>query len=145
MRASDKVLLEAAYASWAVQDLDATLSCFAENVMFAIHLTEEVPFAGHVRGRDALAKVLQGIIDEFDFLEYKPIQITSQGIAFHSQVKFHYRHKATGLEYEGTMRHVWRIQGDQITRFEEFHDLTRVRAFFELLAQAKQATAPAKR
>ena len=49
---------------------------------------------------------------------------------------FHYRHKTTGLDYEGSMRHVWLIVGDQIVHFEEFHDMERVRAFFGLLAHA---------
>ena len=52
-------------------------------------------------------------------------------------MRFHYRHKETGLEYEGRMRHVWRVEGDKIVHFEEFHDAERVRTFFRLLAQAK--------
>lgn len=140
MRATDKILLEAAYASWAARDLDAIMACFAEDVRFVIHLPEAVaPFMGEVRGRNELRKRLQMILDDFDFIEYRPIQITSEGISFHSQVRFHYRHKVTGLEYEGSMRHVWRIQGDQITRFEEFHDAERVRAYFQLLARAMQS------
>lgn len=137
MRADNKILLAGAYAAWAARDLGATLACFAQDVVFAIHLpTEIVPFAGEVRGRDELAKRLQAVLDDFEFLSYKPVQITSHGIAFHSQVFFHYRHKATGLDFEGSMRHVWRIVGDQIVRFEEFHDTERVRAFFALLAHA---------
>ena len=42
----------------------------------------------------------------------------------------------TGLEYDGSMRHVWRIKGDRIVRWEEFHDIERVRVYFRLLAQA---------
>jgi len=137
-RASMIMVLEAAYAAWAAGDLQATLSWFDEDVEFVIHLPPEVvPFAGPVRGRDKLAQRLQSIIDEFDFIEYVPVQITPYGEAFHSQVRFHYRHKATGLEYEGTMRHTWRIEGDRIMRFEEHHDAERVRAFFQLLQAAK--------
>lgn len=137
MRADNKILLEGAYAAWAARDLEATIRCFAPDIVFVIHLPPEiVPFAGEVRGRQELAKCLQAVLDDFDFLTYEPLQITSHGIAFHSQVHFHYRHKSTGLDYEGSMRHVWRIAGDQIVRFEEFHDTGRVRAFFGLLAQA---------
>jgi ketosteroid isomerase-like protein len=138
VRASIPMVLEAGYAAWAARDLEGTLAVFAEDVVFAIHLPEDVvPFAGEVQGRDKLAPRLQAIIDEFDFLEYVPLQITAQGGSFHSRVRFHYRHKETGLEYEGNMRHVWRVEGDRIVRFEEFHDAERVRTFFRLLAQAK--------
>jgi len=132
------MVVEAAYAAWAARDLAATLATFAPDVEFAIHLPPDVaPFVGEVQGRDKLAPRLQAIIDEFDFIEYVPLQITAEGESFHSRVRFHYRHKVTGLEYEGTMRHVWRVEGDKIVRFEEFHDAERVRSFFRLLAQAK--------
>jgi ketosteroid isomerase-like protein len=137
MQPSNKLVVEAAYASWAARDLDATLSCFSEDVAFAIHLPPEVaPYFGVQQGRDQFALRLKLILDDFDFLAYKPIQITSHGISFHSQVRFHYRHKLTGLEYDGTMRHVWRVKGDRIVRWEEFHDIERVRVYFRLLAQA---------
>jgi ketosteroid isomerase-like protein len=137
MRASDRLVLEAAYASWAARDLPATMSCFAEDVVFVIHLPPEVaPFMGEVHGRDELARRLQKILDDFDFIEYVPVQITAEGGSFHSRVRFHYRHKATGLEYDGRMRHVWRVEGDQIVHFEEFHDAERVKTFFAMVAQA---------
>ena len=135
MRASDRLVLEAAYASWAARDLPAMLSCFSDDVTFAIHLPEDIaPFMGEVRGLDELSKRLRMILDDFDFLEYRHLQITTEGESFHSRVKFHFRHKATGLDYEGRMRHVWRIEGDKIVRFEEFHDTERVRTFFAMVA-----------
>lgn len=137
MQPSNKMVVEAAYASWSARDLEATLSCFSKDVMFTIHLPPDVaPYFGAQLGRSELAVRLQMLLDDFDFFEYRPIQITSHGISFHSQVRFHYRHKMTGLEYDGTMRHVWRVKGDRIERWEEFHDIERVRAFFKLLAQA---------
>ena len=142
MRASIPMVLEAAYASWAARDLPATLAVFSRDVVFAIHLPPEVvPFAGEVHGRDELAKRFQAILDDFDFIEYVPLQITADGESFHSRVRFHYRHRATGHEYEGTMRHVWRVEGDKIVHFEEFHDAERVRAFFRLLAEAQSRSA----
>lgn len=142
MRASVPVLLEAAYAAWSAQDLDATLSAFADDVVFAIHLPPEVaPFVGEVTGKEQVRLRLQTIIDDFDFIEYVPLHITAEGESLHSRIRFRYRHKASGLEYDGTMRHVWRVEGDKIVRFEEFHDAERVRTFFAMVAQA---LAPAK-
>jgi ketosteroid isomerase-like protein len=143
VRASIPMVLEAGYASWAARDLAATLAVFAPDIVYVMHLPPDVgPFGGEVRGRDELAPRLQGILDDFDFIEYVPLQITAVGGSFHSRVRFHYRHKETGLEYEGTMRHEWRVEGDKIVRFEEFHDAERVRSFFQLLAQAKSQLSP---
>jgi ketosteroid isomerase-like protein len=131
--------MEAAYAAWAARDLNTTLAAFADDVVFVIHLPPEVaPFVGEARGKAELRGRLQVIIDEFDFLEYRPLNITAEGEHLHSRIGFRYRHKATGLEYDGTMRHVWRVEGDRIVRFEEFHDAERVRTFFAMVAQAQR-------
>lgn len=135
MRVSIPVLLEAAYAAWAASDLDATMACFSDDVVFANHLPADVvPFAGMSHGKAELRRQLQTVLDLFEPLEYRPLWISTEGGSFHSQVKLHYRHRATGLAYEGMMRHVWQIEGDKITRFEEFHDPERTRAFFKMIA-----------
>lgn len=136
MRASGSLVVEAAYAAWAAQDLAATLRCFADDVVFVIHIPSDVaPFMGEAHGKAQLEASLAAIIDTFHFVAYVPLLIRADGDAFHSNVSFHYRHKATGLEYDGTMRHVWRVEADRIVRFEEFHDAERVRSFFRLLEQ----------
>jgi ketosteroid isomerase-like protein len=138
MRAHDRIVLEALYASWAARDLDGVLSCCSDDILFTMHVPPEIiPFAGETRGKAAIVPRLQMILDEFDFLEYRPVYISDEGEVFHSLVRYHFRHKKTGYEIEGTMRHVWCVDGDQITRLEEFHDAPRVSSFFELLAQAE--------
>jgi ketosteroid isomerase-like protein len=138
MRARDRIVLEALYASWAVKDLDAVLACCSDDIVFVIHVPPEVmPFAGETRGKAAIVPRLKMILDNFDFLEYRPEFINDEGDEFHSQVRYHFRHKATGHDIRGTMRHVWRVEGDQIVRLEEYHDTPRVRAFFELLAESE--------
>ncbi len=138
MRARDRIVLEAMYASWAAKDLNAVLSCCSDDIVFAIHVPPEImPFAGETRGKAALVPRLQMILDDFDFLEYRPIFINDEGDTFHSQVRYHFRHKKTQLDIAGTMRHVWRVEDDKIVRLEEFHDTPRVGAFFELLAESE--------
>ena len=138
MRTRDRLVLEALYASWAAKDLDAVLACCSNDIAFRMHLPQEIaPFAGETHGKAAIIPRLQTIIDEFDFLVYRPIFIRDGGEALHSQVRYHYRHKATGYEIEGTMRHVWRMDGDLIAELDEFHDSARVQAFLELLAHAE--------
>ena len=135
MRTDASTLLEAAYAAWAAGDLDALMACFADDVVFAIRLPpENVPFAGLVRGKADLARQLMIILDDFEIVAYRPIQITVGADTFHSQVEFIFRHKATGLAYEGSARHIWRVENNKIVHFEEFHDIERTRAYFKLLA-----------
>ena len=139
MRASVTIVLESAYSAWAARDLEGTLAWFADDVTFIIHLPPEAaPFVGEVTGKANLAPRLQAILDEFEFVEYVPLQIRADGDVCSSRIRFHYRHKATRLDYDGTMRHVCRIAGDRIARFEEFHDTERVRTFLKLVEQVRR-------
>jgi len=134
MRAKISNIIEALYASWSVKDLATVLDCFTDDAVFALHIpTDVAPFAGETKGKAALASRLQEILDGFVFLDYRPLLINEDGDTFHAQVRYHYRHKATGHEIEGTMRHIGCLQGDKVARLEEFHDTPRLRAFFELL------------
>jgi ketosteroid isomerase-like protein len=138
MRARDRLVVEACYASWAAKDLDAVLSCFSDDVVYTMHLSEELaPFAGESRGKAAMAPRLQMIIDDFDFLVYRPTFYSDESEVFHAQVHYRYRHKKTGYVIEGTMRHIWHVEGDKVVQLEEFHDSPRLHAFFELLAEAE--------
>jgi ketosteroid isomerase-like protein len=139
VRASVTIVLERTYSAWAARDLEGTLAWFADDVTFIIHLPPEVaPYVGEVKGKANLAPRLGAILDEFDFVEYVPLQIRADGDACSSRIRFHHRHRATGLDYEGTMRHVCRVAGDRITRFEEFHDAERLRTFMRLVGQARR-------
>ena len=139
VQASVTIVLECAYAAWAARDLDGTLARFADDVTFIIHLPPEVaPLVGEAKGKANLAARLRAILDEFDFIEYVPLQIRADGDACSSRIRFHYRHKATGLDYEGTMRHVCRVAGDRIAHFEEFHDAERVRTFLKFVEQVRR-------
>jgi ketosteroid isomerase-like protein len=138
VRVQVRSVVEALYASWAVKDLDSVLACCTDDIVFAMHVSTQImPFAGETRGKADIVPRLQMILDGFDFLSYRPVHICEDGDAFHAQVLYHFRHKATGHEIEGTMRHTGRLEGDKIARLDEFHDTPRLHAFFEMLAQSE--------
>jgi ketosteroid isomerase-like protein len=137
MRAQVRNIIEALYASWAAKDLDAVLDCFSEDAVFDLHLPADIaPFAGESRGKEILAQRLLQITEAFDFISYRPVLITQRDHAFHAQVHYRFRHKESGHELEGSMRHVGQMTGDKVSRLDEFHDEARVRAFFELVAMS---------
>lgn len=136
MQAQIRDLMETIYASWAAKDLPAVLDYMTDDVEFAMHVpVEDLPFAGESRGKEEIVPRLQAILDGFDFLEYRPLLIREDDDTFHAQVFYHYRHKETGREIEGTMRHVGHMQGGKLARLDEFHDTQRVVAFFQLVTQ----------
>jgi ketosteroid isomerase-like protein len=136
MRASQRLIVEATYASWAAQDLSAVAACLHRDAVYTLHLPEgSWPIAGNVCGKRKIVASLGDILRDFEVIEYRPLKITESGDIATSRAKIHYGHKATGLSYEASIRNVWRIEGDKVRHFEVFHDAARLRAFFEMVSR----------
>ncbi|NJO23842.1 MAG: nuclear transport factor 2 family protein [Sphingomonadales bacterium] len=136
MRASQRLIVEAIYASWAAQDVTAVGACLHRDAVYTLHLPKGAwSIAGDVCGRRRIITSLADILRDFEVLEYRPLKITSDDDVATSRAKIHYGHKATGLSYEATIRNVWRVEGDKVRHFEVFHDAARLRAFFEMVSR----------
>lgn len=136
MRASQRLVIEAAYASWAAQDLSAVAACVHRDAVYTLHLPEgSWPIVGDVCGKQRIVASLRGFLRDFEVIEYRPLKITESDDIATSRAKIHYGHKATGLSYEATVRNVWRIEGDKVRHFEVFHDAAQLRAFFEMVSR----------
>ena len=136
MRASERLIIEAMYGSWAAQDLGSVAACLHRDAAYTLHLPEGAwPIAGAVRGRQEIVTSLAEILRDFEVIEYRPLKIAKVDGLWTSRAKIHYGHKATGLSYEANIRNVWHIEGDKVRRFEVFHDAARLRAFFEMVSR----------
>jgi ketosteroid isomerase-like protein len=123
------------YASWEEGDLLSTLSYFARGVTFAVHSTPDgASLIGAGFGRDYFGDRLEMFLRRFEVQEFKLLQVTARDVWVQSRALFRYRHRATGMEVDGSMRHVWRFDGDEIAYFELFHDSPRMRAFYAMTA-----------
>jgi ketosteroid isomerase-like protein len=136
MHASQRLVIEAIYASWAAQDLRSVAACLHRDAIYTLHLPEgSWPLAGSVRGKQKIIASLGDILRDFEVVEYRPLKITESDDIATSRAKIHYGHKATGLSYEASIRNVWHIEGDKVRHFEVFHDAARLRAFFEMVSR----------
>jgi ketosteroid isomerase-like protein len=136
MRASQRLIIEAMYASWAAQDLAAVGACLHGDAVYTLHLPPGAwPLSGSLHGKREIVASLGEILRDFEVIEYRPLKIQcTDGLSI-SRAKIHYVHKATGLSYEATARNIWRIEGDRIRSFEVIHDAQRLRAFFEMVSR----------
>jgi ketosteroid isomerase-like protein len=138
MRANERVIIEATYASWAAQDLSTVGACLHDDAVYQLHLPPGAwSICGAVRGKSTILKSLGDILRDFEVLEYRPLKISDADGLWTSRARIHYGHRATGLSYEATIRNVWKIEGDRIRRFEVFHDAARLRAFFEMVSRMR--------
>lgn len=85
-------------------------------------------------GKILFAHRLQALLDEFEVLNFTLQSVTTDRLWHYSRVGYSYRHHASRLVIDGTMRHKWGFIGDQIAHFELFHDADRMRAFLDMAA-----------
>jgi ketosteroid isomerase-like protein len=136
MRANERLIIEAAYASWAGEDLALLGDCLHENAVSLIHLPPgSWPMSGALRGRRAILDALRAVSSNFEVVEYRPLKMTGEDGIWTCRARIHYAHRATGISYEATIRNVWTIVGDRIRSYEVVHDAPRMRAFFEMVSQ----------
>jgi ketosteroid isomerase-like protein len=133
MNATDYAVLEAIHVSWAANDLRATVRCFAEDIEFAVNAPDgSASFVGTGRGRDALSHRLSDFLDKYEVLAFAPRQVTKRDDGLACRVHYHYRHRETGMEIDGSMRLLWCIAGDKATSLRVIHDAQRMGVFFEM-------------
>ncbi|HXE70495.1 MAG TPA: nuclear transport factor 2 family protein [Hyphomicrobiaceae bacterium] len=133
MNATDYAVLEAIHVSWAGNDLRATVRCFAEDIEFAVNAPDgSASFVGTGRGRDTLRNRLSDFLDKYEVLAFTPLQITKRDDGLACRVQYHYRHRQTGMEIDGSMRLLWSIAGDKATSLKVIHDAVRMGVFFEM-------------
>lgn len=135
MRVDDRLVIEAACASWAAGDLDAVTCAFSRDVAFAVcGPASSASFLRQGRGRQLLQRRLGVLLSEFDVLRFQPLQIVRDEYSLlHCRVRYQYLHRPTGMDIDGTMRHNWRMVGGRATHFEVIHDTARMAAFLDLV------------
>jgi len=111
------------------------LSYFTIGAGFAVHGTPNgASLIGTGVGRDEFGDRLERFLGQFEVRDFKLRHVTARGVWLQSRANFRYRHRATGMEVDGVMRHKWLFVGDEIAHFELFHDSPRMRAFYAMAA-----------
>jgi ketosteroid isomerase-like protein len=128
-------VLTAMWRAWGARDKAGTLSLFSGSAAYALYVPQEIlPFGGATYGRASISDRLQTILDQFETLGYEGNVRWVDGDMVHGQVRYHYRHRATGDCIEGIMRHVALVQDGLVVQLEEYHDVERIRAFMRMVA-----------
>jgi hypothetical protein len=78
------------------------------------------------------------LLSEFEVVRFQPVQIVRDDAAWlRCGVRYHYVHRATGMDIDGTMRHNCRMRDGRIERLEIVHDMARMSAFFDMVRRMK--------
>lgn len=120
--------------AYARRDVDACAELVTDDVVFGIYIDRELaPFGGVTIGKRIMQRRWQMVADAFDVLHYEVTGATVEEDKLRGLVAYHFRHKATGEDISGTMRHMVHLRGEQMARIDETHDRARVEAFFRLI------------
>jgi hypothetical protein len=87
---------------------------------------------GTGRGRETLSHRLSDFLDKYEVLAFSPAHVTRLDEGLACRVHYHYRHRETGMEIDGSMRLLWSIAGDKATSLKVIHDAQRMGVFFEM-------------
>jgi ketosteroid isomerase-like protein len=124
--ATNKEIVEGAYASFAQGDVPAALGAMAEHIQWAE--ADGFPLVGTYVGPQA---VLEGVFmrlgeigDEFAVV---PDQFIADGDTVVALGNYTWRHKSSGEPASVKMVHVWTIEGGKAVAFQQHVDTVRVR------------------
>ncbi len=122
--------------SWAVQDVERAIAHAAEDIVYALHISDQaLPFGGETCGWDAFRNVLYTILADFDYLKYEPVILGVEEDVVRVRVSFAYRHRRTAETLTGTKRMVFKLRDSLVARIDEYHDAAMVEAFMRLTQQ----------
>ena len=122
-------------SAYSRRDLELAGTFLADDVIFAMHVDRTLmPFAGVTIGKAIMQRRWNAIVEQFDMPFYQLQHVVAKGNVVRSTVAYIFRHKATGEDLEGHMRHVIELRRGLIARVNEYHDRSRVEAYFRLLA-----------
>ena len=123
-------------AEWALGNIENAIAYIAEDAVYALHISGDVLSHGgeHV-GRQKIATVLKKVREEFEYILYRPLQLTADGDTVRFQVEFMYRHRESGEKLEGRFRMVMVVKDGKLARTDEYHDRAKVEAFMRLFGR----------
>jgi len=129
----DIAAVEAVIAYWAAQDVEMTVSMFADDIVYQLYVSRS---AQHIcierTGRSAVRSMLYDLLADFDYLSYEAdILEVNNGVA-RVHTSYIMRHRATGDELAGSKRFVCTLKNGLFTRLHEYHDAALVEAFMKL-------------
>jgi len=131
----NRLIIDAVYTSWEAGDLGSMLSCFSETVAFAAHPSSETSYVGQGRGKALLHRRLARLLSDIQVVDYETLSVIVRPGWIDCRVRYHYRHRKTRMEIDGTKRHQWRVVGGKVVRFDIIHDARRFGAFLDLAAR----------
>ena len=132
-------IFERAATAWSNYQLEEVLSFMSDDVEHTLNVDGEVvPFAASVKGKVAMRKKLQMVLDTFEIGAYVTDHIAVQGEMLRANMKIIYIHRASGERLIARFRFVIRQRNGLMEQIDEFHDAAYLEAFMRYASASEQ-------
>ena len=116
-------LIKSCYAAFTRGDLQALLGLFSEDLDFQHPMPQSIwPWAGKRNGRAGFAEFLTGLKETIELEQFEPHEFIAQGDYVAVLVFEHGRVKATGVTFDNSYVHVFKLKGGKAVQFLIFED-----------------------
>jgi ketosteroid isomerase-like protein len=129
----DQAVIKRLLDCWAVQDVEETLACLSDDVIYQLYICKSAcSFGGETIGKDAVRAMLFDLLACFAYLDYEPTLLGVRDGVARIQTRYVLHHLASGTTLEGSKRFVCTLQGGIVSRVYEYHDRAMFEAFMNL-------------
>jgi len=101
-------------------DLSVVLGLLDRDIEW--HEPAPSPEAGIHRGRDSFERFFRGWIESFDDFRVEPEQVVERGETLIAVVRQSGKGRASGVEVEARLAHVWTVESGRAVRWEAVAD-----------------------
>lgn len=130
MRCDPESVVSGLYAAWRLQDLEATLAYFHDDLRFTSHEPDGIRgLGGNMLGKAAFRSYLIAVRNAWEFVIIRPSPFVIDGEILREHTRFSAIHRRTGLPLESSKRHVWRVRDGRVAECDEYQDAVKIDAF----------------
>ena len=110
------------YEAFGRGDLDTLLSLFDDQIEWRTPGPEDLPTAGHRRGRDQVREFFGTTNQMFEFHRFEPVTIVAEGDRVVVLGEATVRVRSTGKVMEERWAHAFTLSNGKVTTFDEYFD-----------------------
>lgn len=110
-------------------DVSFILDRLTDSARFVSHLAPQVPWAGEFAGRERVTGYFQAMGATIDVLEHPVTSITAQDNRVVATGDVTFRVRETDTIGSSSWVYIFTLDGDRLTRFEQFNDMGLAQAF----------------
>jgi ketosteroid isomerase-like protein len=106
------------YAAFNAGDIDRLVAMLDES--FVWNEAREIPGIQHCANRASFVRYMQGFGELWREFSLSPLEVTDLGDAIHAKVRVRARGRASEIDVELTVHHLWRKRDGVFTRMDAY-------------------------